>query len=473
MKLKNIVLITLALLTLTVTGCSVGTKYSRPKLDVPATFRGSDAAEEKASIANLQWWDLYQDSTLQELIRTALEQNYDIRLAAARIEENRALARISKVAQLPSISAGASRVQSRLANLPNSNSLKVTDYAATLNASYELDLWGRLASLNEAARADLLSSEYARESVRVSLIGDVATVYFNLLALDRQLEITKRTAANREKFLELTQSRLSQGVTSALDADRAAASFAAAKALVQDIERLTGQAENQLQILLGENPGPILREKNRAMPSPPEVPAGLPSALIERRPDLRFAETNLTATHSRLNATKASLFPTISLTGDMGVESLTLRSLFSGPTGIWSFGLGIIQPLLDANRIGYQVDAAAAREEQAAILYQATVAQAFREVSDALIARTRYAEALKEQDQQVMALKATKRRVLKRYEAGYSSYFEVIDADRDLYTAELLQVQSQRDTLLSLVQLYKALGGGWDSTGAGRKDAAR
>ncbi|HEY3347663.1 MAG TPA: TolC family protein, partial [Nitrospirota bacterium] len=250
MKLKYIA-ITLALLTLTVTGCSVGTKYSRPKLDVPATFRGGDAAEEKASIANLQWWELYQDNTLKELIRTALEQNYDIRIAAARIEENRALAGISKVAQLPTISIGGSRVQSRMANLPNSNSLKVTDYSATLNASYELDLWGRLASLNEAARADLLSSEYARESVRVSLVGDVATVYFNLLALDRQLEITNRTVINREKFLELTQSRLRQGVASALDADRAAANLASARAAVQDIERLAGQAENQLQILLG------------------------------------------------------------------------------------------------------------------------------------------------------------------------------------------------------------------------------
>lgn len=489
MKIYRLIL-TLAIFAL-LAGCSVGTKYSRPEVQAPETFRGAEAGEAGdaaqanepattsktasdtqeptqartlASNAELEWWKIYGDETLDALIKTALENNYDVRVAAARVEEFRALAGVSRIAQLPRISAGAGGSHARRMVTQPGADPESSDFVATLNASYELDLWGRLASLGEAARADLLSSEYAAQSIRLSLVSDVATTYFNLLALDSQLEIARRTAANRQRFLDLTRSQYDAGTVSMLEVDRASASLSQARAAIPDIERQTAQAENLLSRLLGKNPGEITRPAGgvMSMPVPPEVPAGLPSSLLERRPDIRQAEEGLVASNARVNATKAQLYPTISLTGALGIESDTLHGLFDGPSGIWSLALGLLQPILNSERNGRQVDAAEARKDQATLHYYNTVSQAFREVSDALVSRKKYADLLAVQQAQVVELEGAVGRVNTRYDAGYSSYFEVIDADGTLFGVELAAVQAKRNTLVSLVQLYKALGGGWE-----------
>jgi multidrug efflux system outer membrane protein len=323
---------------------------------------------------------------------------------------------------------------------------------------------GRLASLFDAARANLLATEYARDGVTSSLIGDVATAYFDLIAFDQQLRVTQRTVGVRQRFLDLTQSKLRNGAAAGIDVNRADASLAAAQAIAADLRRQIAQTENRLRILLGENPAPVARPDVdlEALPAPPDVPPGLPSSLLERRPDLRLAEASVAGATANVRAAKAALYPTISLTGSFGWESLELTKLFTGPTKVWSLGLDVLQPLINAQRNRHQVEATQARAEQALLQYQNAVAQAFREVADALVARQRYDEQLRAQQQQVNALQEANARILRRYEVGYSSYFEVIDAQSSLYAAQLLLVQARRNSLVTVVQLYKALGGGWE-----------
>jgi multidrug efflux system outer membrane protein len=458
--------VSLVALSLLLAACSVGPEYKRPDLDVPSAYRAQEETPSAQSYADLAWWDVYQDETLRQLLKTALEQNKDMKIAAARVAEARAQLGVARLRQFPQVGIGASVQRGRV--FQSGQYVTGGLYTAQAQVSYEVDLWQRLASLSDAARAELLATEFARVNVRVSLVGAVATAYFDLRALDQRLRITKDAVATREHFFELTQSKFRRGASSGLDVSRAEASLASARASLPDLQRQIEQQENQLLILLGQNPAPVAREavELQAMPTPPEVPAGLPSTLLERRPDLREAEQALAGATARVRAAKAALFPTISLTGSLGSQSLALADLFSGPTKIWSVGLGVLQPLLDANRNGYQVDAAKARDEQALLQYQKSIQQAFQEVSDALIARRRNAEFLQAQEQQVQALRDADRRVHKRYDVGYSSYFEVVDADRDLLNGELQLVQAYRNTQVSLVQLYKALGGGWDGAGA-------
>jgi multidrug efflux system outer membrane protein len=467
--MKRVLMIALASL---LAACAMGPKYQRPEVKTPDSFRGQAAQPDARSLADLEWWELYKDPVLEKLIRTALQQNYDVRIALARIEEFRAQAGAVGLGSLPLVSAGGSATRSRISTvgptpLTASAAPVRSTYIAELDMSYEIDLWGRIASFNAAAKADLLASEFARDTTRVSIISSVANAYFTLRALDQQLYVTERTVATREKFVALTRAQFDRGVVSGLDVNRAEASLASARAAIPDFKSQIAQTENQLQILLGENPAPIVREAasgTEFFPTPPEVPTGLPASLLERRPDLRQAENNLVGANARLKSVKASLFPTISLTGSLGSQSAALANLFTGPAKIWSFGIGLLQPIIDANRNVYQVDIYAAREKQVMLQYQQSVAQAFREVSDALAARQGYSDSLRAQDEQVAALRAAREQVLKRYAIGYSSYFEVIDAERALFDAELLRVQAYRNTLTSLVQLYKALGGGWQTT---------
>jgi outer membrane protein, multidrug efflux system len=446
---------------ITLAACSFGPSYRRPPLDVPAAFRGQPEAAGEHSLADLAWWNIYQDKLLQQLLQTALAQNRNVKIAVARLTEARAQVGVSRVAQLPQADVALNAQRGRA--LQAGEYRTGNRFAGAADISYEADIWQRLASLGDAARANLLATEYARSSVQIGLIGDVATAYFNLLALDQQFSITQRTIDARARFLQLTQSKFRQGAAAGLDVVRAEASLSAARANLPDLQRQIEQAENQLQILLGQNPAPIQRPQLdlQALPVPRDVPAGLPSALLERRPDIRQAEFNLVAATANVRAAKAALFPAITLTGSFGSESTELSKLFSGPARIWSFGLDLLQPLVNAQRNGFQVDLAQARREQAILQYQSTVAQAFREVSDALAARRGYTDFLSEQEQQVNALRKARFRVLRRYETGVSSYFEVIDADSNLFTAELQLVQAYRNNLVSLVQLYQALGGGW------------
>jgi multidrug efflux system outer membrane protein len=466
--MKRVVLV--ALVTALLTACAIGPAYNRPATGAPDSFRGQSATASAQSLADTAWWELYHDPVLEKLIATALKQNYDVRIAMSRVDEFRAFVGISTLGSIPTIAAGGYATRSRISTvgpnpLPSSAAPVRNTYNAGIDVNYEIDLWKRIASLNAAARADFLASEFARDATRVAVIANVASSYFALRALDQQLGVTQRTVAAREKFLELTRAQFNRGVVSGLDVNRAEASLATARAALPELMSLISQAENQLQILLGENPAPIVRvaaSELNYFPTPPEVPTGLPAALLERRPDLRQSENILIGANARLRAVKASLFPTISLTGALGSQSSALSNLFSGPAGTWAFGLSLLQPIIDVNRNVYQVDAFTAREKVAILQYQQTVAQAFREVADALAARQGFIASLRAQDEQVAALREANQRVLKRYAVGYSSYFEVIDADSALFTAELVRLQVYRNTLTSLVQLYKALGGGWN-----------
>ena len=442
--------------------CSVGPQYSRPALDVPDAFRSETGAPTKESLADLSWWDVYRDPTLRDLLKTAVDQNRDIKIAAARVAEARAQAAIARVAQLPQVNADFNAERGRI--LQSGGYVTGALFSTAGQVSFELDLWGRLASLSDAARSNLLASEYARDGVTASLVGDTATAYFDLISFDQQLRVTERTLGIRQRFLDLTQSRLRNGAAAAVDVNRAEASLAATQAIAADLKRQIAQTENRLRILLAENPAPIARPAIdlEALPPPPDVPPGLPSSLLQRRPDLLQAEANLVGATANVRVAKAALYPTISLTGSLGWESIELSRLFTGPTKVWSLGLDVLQPLINAQRNRYEVEGAQARAEQALLQYQNAVAQAFREVSDALVARQNYDEQLRAQQQQVKSLQEASARILRRYQVGYSSYFEVIDADNSLYAAQLLLVQARRNSLVTVVQLYKALGGGWD-----------
>lgn len=466
--MKRIVIIGLASL---LAACAMGPNYKRPEVKAPATFRGEPAQPDAKSLADLAWWDLYRDPVLEKLIASALAQNYDVKIALARVEEFRAAAGIAGFGSIPQVSAGAGGSRSRISTvgptpLPGSVKPVRSTYNAGVDISYEIDLWGRIASLQAAARADFLASEFARDATRVAVMSSVASAYFSLRALDQQLYVTARTVGTREKFLDLTRAQFARGVVSGLDVNRAEANLATARAAIPQLKSQLAQTENLLQILLGENPAPIVRAEAtdaQYFPAPPEVPTGLPASLLERRPDLRQAESALIGSNARMKAVKASLFPTISLTGSLGSQSAALSDLFTGPAKTWAFGLNLLQPIIDASRNKYQVEIYTAREKQAMLQYQQTVAQAFREVSDALAVREGSSLALRALDEQIAALRAAREQVMKRYAAGYSSYFEVIDAERTLFDAELQRVQAYNNTLTSLVQLYKALGGGWQT----------
>lgn len=480
LSLKRAAAVALPLLGLA--GC--GPYYHRPDLDVPGAYRDINTADGSSvtaptgggaqTLADMAWWDLYRDPALQSLIRTALERNYDVRIAAARVEEYRAAGNAGFLAQLPTVSVGASGLRQRVTQkggpvpLAAGTNPVYNTYALDLDVSYEIDIWGRLRSLTAAARAEYLATEYARDAVRVALVASVASTYFDLLAYDQQLVVTQRAIDTRKRFLDLTQAQFKRGTVSGLDVNRAEANLAAAQATLSDIRRQIAQSENALQILLGNNPAPVARSapaEGDFFQEPPEVPAGLPSTLVERRPDVRQAEYALVSAYAQLRAQRAALLPAFNITGSLGSQSAALSSFLSGPAAVWSLGLGALLPVIDPERNIFQVKAADARRQQALLQYQQTVQQSFKEVSDALIARRTYRDELQAQQQQVTALRSAEDRVMKRYKAGYSSYFEVIDADQQLLSAELQRIQAYHDTVVSLVQVYKALGGGWPAGG--------
>ena len=448
--------------------CTLGPDYQRPEEQIPVSYRFQpDAAND--SFADQGWWEVYHDPTLQNLIRQALENNLDVRIAAARIDQARATLGSTRLQQLPQISAsaGVQRARSSQEELtpgapPISNVFSVDG-----SLSYEFDFWGKYRRGTEAAKAQLLASEFSRQDVRSALVSSVATAYFTLLTLDEQLAITQRTVETRQKFVDLTQAQHERGTVSGLDVATAQAQLAIAQANIPDLQRQIGISEDQLSVLLSRNPDDVLRTESSQLKrmteptTPPVPPAGLPSTLLERRPDLREAEQALVAANANVGIAKANLFPTISLTAGGGSASTALSDLFTGPTRTWSIGASLVQPLLDAQRNLYQVDLANAEKREAILQYQKNIQTAFQEVSDALIARQKYAEFQVAQQHQVDAQRKANTIALARYRVGYSSYFNVIDADRDLFTAELALSAAHLNTLLSVVQLYRALGGGW------------
>ena len=459
-----------AMLAAAIAGCAVGPDYRRPETATPAAYR-FEAEPSADSVADTGWWQVYQDPVLQALIREGLANNLDVRMAAARVDQARAVLGSARLQQLPqvSVTGGAQRQRTSLYELPPGTPAVTNVFALEGNLSYEIDFWGKYRRATEAARAQLLQSDFAKQDVMAALVTSVATAYFTLQTLDEQLAITRRTVDTRQKFVDLTQAQHDRGTVSELDVATAQAQLAIAKANLPELKLLIGQTEDQLSVLLGRYPDAILREDgagaaaNLAHAPPPVPAAGLPSALLERRPDVREAEQNLVAANAQVGVAKANLFPSITLTATGGGISNALSSLFSGPARTWSAGAEVLQPLLNSQRSLYQLDLADAQKRQALLQYQKSVQTAFQEVSDALLARQQDADVQAAQEAQVDAQRRANTIALARYRVGYASYFNVIDADRDLFTAELSLSAARLNTLLSVVQLYRALGGGWQA----------
>jgi multidrug efflux system outer membrane protein len=457
-------------------GCTVGPNYTRPSVSVPGAFRAPDPlpAPQAASLADLKWFDVFRDERLQELIRTALAQNYDLRDAVDRVEMARASLGIARSEQYPNAGAGGNIEFNRLSRdgttpLPHTilSDQNRNFGTATLNLlSFEVDIWGRLRRATEAARANLLNAEDNRKAVVVTLVSDVATDYLTLRELDYELEISRATLATRQDSLKLTVARQTGGVATLLDLREAEQLVDTAEQTIPGLQEQIELTENQITLLLGQNPGEIVRGpefmKQELPPGmPPDVPVGLPSALLERRPDILAAEQNLVAASADIGVAKAAYFPQISLSGFLGGESTQLSSLFNGPHSAWSFVPQVSQPVFTAGRLKSGVKLAEAAREEALIRYQKTVQTAFTEVSNALIAHQRMRESRLKQEELVATLQDRKRLAYVRYRGGVATELDALDADRDLFQAQLSLAQIRLNELLSVVGLYKALGGGW------------
>jgi multidrug efflux system outer membrane protein len=454
------------------TGCTLGPNYHRPDVQVPQAFRAPEPlpAPQAESFADLKWWEVFKDADLQQLVRTALQQNYDLRDAVARVEAARANLGITRSNQFPQVGASGDIDFTRLSRdgatplpasfLPDQNR---NWGEATLNLlSFEVDLWGRLRRATEAARANLLSADENRKAVVTTLVSDVATAYFTLRELDDELEISKATLASRRNSLKLTIQRQTGGVATQLDLRQAEQLVDTAAEIIPTLQQQIEQTENQVTLLLGENPGEVaLRGKFNEELFPPEVPAGLPSALLERRPDIRAAEQNLIAANADIGVAKAAYFPQLSLSGFLGGQSTQLSSLFSGPHSAWSFLPQLSQPIFTAGRLRSNVKLAEAQRDSALVQYQKTIQTSFTEVSNALIAHQRVRESRVQEQALVVALEDRKRLAYTRYIGGVDTQLNALEADRDLLQAELDLRQIRLNELLSVVQLYKALGGGW------------
>jgi multidrug efflux system outer membrane protein len=455
------------------TGCTIGPNYHRPDVQVPQTFRAPSPlpAPQAQSFADLKWWEVFKDSDLQELVRTALQQNYDLRDAVARVEAARANLGITRSNQFPQVSASGDVQLTRLSRdgtfaLPASlvPSQNRNWGEASLNLlSFEIDLWGRLRRATEAARANLLSADEGRKVVVTTLVSDVATAYFTVRELDYQLEISKTTLATRQDSLKLTIYRQTGGVATLLDLRQAEQLVDTAAETIPALQQRIEQTENQISLLLGKNPGDVIHHQGAFNEDlfPPEVPAGLPSELLERRPDIRAAEESLIAANAQIGVARAAYFPQLSLSGLIGGQSTQLSSLFSGPHSAWSFVPQITQPIFTAGRLRSSVRLAQAQRDSALVQYQKTIQTAFTEVSNALIAHQRVRESRVQQQALVTALEDRKRLAYERYIGGVDTQLNALDADRDLLQAELDLRQIRLNELLSVVQLYKALGGGW------------
>jgi multidrug efflux system outer membrane protein len=414
------------------------------------------------SLGDQKWWEVFQDKQLQDLIHTALQQNYDIRIAATRILEARAQVGITRADQLPTISGGAQAVNERNPKTKLFQQYETSANQLDLSLAWDLDFWGKYRRATEAARANLLATEWARKAVIGTLVSDVATAYFQLRSLDLQLEIARRTLASRQDSLKLTQTLANGGATSMLDVRQAEQLVSTAAETIPDLERQIEQQENFLSTLLGNNPGSIARGmKLTEQPHAPDVPAGLPSSLLERRPDIRQAEAQLIAANAQIGVAKAAYFPQISLTATAGYQSSALTSLFTGPAGLWSFGGSLVQPIFAGGRIRSGVKFSEARQQEMVLTYQKTIQQAFRGVSDALVEYHKDREFREYQQQLAFSAQDAARLSETRYRGGAASYLEVLTNETNYFSAELGLAQAQANELVALVQIYQNLGGGW------------
>ena len=447
-------------------GCAVGPNYRRPAVDVPAAYRGLAEDEmgrsEPPSLGEEKWWDVFQDKELQSLIRIAIKNNYDVRIAAARVLEARAQLKITRADQFPSLSGGAGITGQGNPAVGPIPSYQLTEGQVNLSASWNLDFWGRYRRATEEQRARLLAQGWAQQAVISTLVANVASGYFQMRELDLQLEISKRTLASRKESLELTSLRTEHGIDTMLDQRQAEQLVYTAGAQVPDLERQIEQQENALSILLGNNPGSIPRGlKLTDQPHAPEVPAGLPSSLLERRPDIREAEENLIAANAQIGVARAAYFPQISLTGTAGYQSSTLTNLFTGPAGIWSLGGSLLQPIFEGGRLRGGVRLAEAQQQEILLTYQQSIQSAFRDVSDGLVAYQKNREFRIQEEKLTDSARDAAQLSEQRFTAGATDYLEVLTNETNYFSDELTLAQAQFNELQALVQLYQALGGGW------------
>jgi len=459
-------LIAFSLVMLLLSGCTVGPNYKRPSVDVPGTYRGAvpQEAQQPAaeSLGDQKWWEVFQDKQLQDLVHTALQQNYDVRIAATRILQAQAELGITRADQLPTISAGAQAVNERNPRSKLYPQYETSSNQLDLSLAWELDFWGKYRRATESARANLLATEWARKEVINTLVSDVAAAYFQLRELDLELEISRRTLVSRQDSLQITKMLANGGATSMLDVRQAEQLVFTAAETIPDLERQIEQQENFISTLLGNNPGPIARgTKLTEQPHPPQIPAGLPSSLLERRPDIREAEAQLVAANAQIGVAKADYFPQINLTATGGYQSSALTSLFTGPAGLWSFGGSLAQPIFAGGRIRSNVRLTEARQQEAALVYQQTIQQAFRGVSDALVGYSKDREFREQQEQLTFSAQDAARLSETRYRGGATSYLEVLTNETNYFDAEFGLAQAQLNELVALVRIYRNLGGGW------------
>lgn len=474
---------TVLLAAFSLSACAVGPNYKRPAVDVPGMYRGGTAESSSAganaqsepanpkqltsesaaqSLGDEKWWEVFQDRELQSLIRTALKNNYDVRIAATRVLEARAQLGITRADQYPSLSAGGNIVSQQNPKLGPIPAYELTQGEVAASAGWNPDFWGRYRRATESARANLLANEWAQKEVVATLVAELATDYFQLRQLDLELEISKRTLSSREDSLHLTQTLEQHGINSLLDVRQSEQLVYTAATEVPDLERQVAQEENAISVLLGKNPGDVPRGlKLTEQPHAPGVPTGLPSSLLERRPDIREAEQNLIAANAQIGVARAAYFPQISLTGTAGYESPALTNLFTGPAGVWNLVGSLTQPIFEGGRLKSNVRLTEAQREQMTLVYQQTIQGAFRDVSNALIGYRKDREFRIQQEHLLAAAQDAAHLSQVRFKAGTTDYLEVLTNETNSFSAELGLAQAQGNELLALVQLYQALGGGW------------
>lgn len=447
-------------------GCAIGPNYKRPTVDAPGNYRFA-ASPSTNSLGDLPWWEVFKDPVLLDLITTAVTNNYDLRQAVARVEQARNFAVAARAPLFPQIGYGGNVGRGRNAafNSPvPMNGVTESSAAARLNAFWEIDLWGRIRRLSEAARAEYLATDEARRGITTALVSDVSTAYFQLLQFDEELAIQRSATNAYASSLRLFEDRLKNGVASKLETDRAAAALANAASVIPRLELNIATTENQLSILLGRNPGPISRNSltNQVLLTP-EIPAGLPSELLRRRPDVLAREQLLIAANANVGASLANFFPQIGLTTFIGKVSPELSAFTAGSANMWNAGASVAGPLFQGGQLRAQYRASKAKFDEANAAYRQSVLTAFQEVSDALITREKLGEARVYSKQAAVALASSVELATQRYVGGRSSYYEVLQAQQELYPTQRAEVQAQVGELIAVIQFYKALGGGWQN----------
>jgi outer membrane protein, multidrug efflux system len=445
-------------------GCAIGPDYHRPSVGAPENWRFPEA--EALDTTDILWWRQFDDPVLDGLIESALKENKDIKTAAARVEEFLGRFQTTRASLFPQANAGSLVLRkglTRYSNPPPSPTLEnpFSDYQVFAGAAWEVDIWGRLRRATEAARADLMSTEEGRRAIILTVVTSVAVAYTQLRDFDRQLEIAERTVRGREESARLFRLRFGRGLISEVELSQVESEWQSARATIPLLQRFIAEYENLLSVLLGRNPGAIPRGRTIDDLVLPAVPAGLPSDLLVRRPDVRQAEQSLIAANARIGVVRAAYFPTVSLTGLFGVESVDLSRLFTGPARMWSYAVPVSVPVFNSGAIAGAVKTAEAVRDESLFRYQQVIQQAFREVEDGLIDQIKIRQQLDAQRQQVDALRNYARLARLRYENGYTSYLEVLDAERSLFAGELSFAQTKGNLFLSLVGLYKSMGGGW------------